>query len=89
VEETRASAVRGNRSRIDLGRDDRFHGVPRLMLIGPPDQESAADAQGEYRANLRLFRYPARPRSTGSLARSASRSTPATRVLRWIARVVG
>jgi hypothetical protein len=91
MDKTRAWAVRGNRSVIDSGCDDRRHGVPRLMLIRPGDRGQASSADGEYRASLRLFRYPARPRTTGSqlTARSAASSTTTTRVLRWIAHVIG
>jgi hypothetical protein len=80
VEETRASAVDGNRPGIDLG----------LVLIRQADQERAMGADGEYRATLRLFRYPARPRAgLEPSRRSASRSSRAARVLRWITRVIG
>jgi len=80
VEEMPAGAVGGG--------DDRFRGVPRLVLIRARDRESAIGADAEYRAALRLFRYPARPRPRSSQP-TARRSTAVIRtgrVLRWILR---
>lgn len=88
MDKSQAWALSSGLSTLDPGREHRCLRVSPELPTAPSDQGGAPSADGEYRASLRLFRYPARYRSPGSRlpVRAASRTT---RVLRWITRVVG